>query len=387
DPQPAAELIPRREAPLQTSFEVRFVDEIGQAISRLEVEIAAGDRVEGVTTNAAGVALLEGTTAGSGTVTVLDPAALEDILAPRWARQRLGSAPRGLNTKQREFNGREFGATDIKAGVPNTIVITPQLGKLFVELWDKSGRVRHANRKYTISGPASFDGVTDADGRLLQEDVPVGDYTLTVTLEHFTGDPDAIVETYDTRLLVLDASDAAPQLRMVGAVPRSVRAQLDMFFDTNKAFLLPTALPAVQKLRELYTDNLPSHLLVVGHADTKGSPAYNDKLSLERAEATTSFLKDDVDGWYKFYGADIDAQKRWGKVEDHLMVISMPGFEAKDPKESEVSWFQRTRGLGVDGKAGKETRRALIEEYMSLDGASLQDANAGANASRHPNER
>jgi hypothetical protein len=60
------------------------------------------------------------------------------------------------------------------------------------------------------------------------------------------------------------------------------------------------------------------------------------------------------------------------------MIISMPGFEAKEPTESELTWFQRTRGLFVDGKAGKDTRRALIEEYMSLDGASLQSPSGGA---------
>src|SRR5450755_24595 len=91
-----AQLSPPRDAPLETSFEVRFVDEIGQAISGLQVEIAVGDRRERVPTNAAGVALLEGTTAGSGTVTVLDPAALEQILEPRWAKQRIGKAPGGL---------------------------------------------------------------------------------------------------------------------------------------------------------------------------------------------------------------------------------------------------------------------------------------------------
>ncbi len=123
DPQPPAELIPRREAPLQTSFEVRFVDEIGQAISRLEVEIAAGDRVESLTTNAAGVALLEGTTAGSGTVTVLEPAALEKILEPRWAKLRNGKASGGLNTTEQLFDGRDLDTTTIKGGVPNTVVI------------------------------------------------------------------------------------------------------------------------------------------------------------------------------------------------------------------------------------------------------------------------
>lgn len=30
------------------------------------------------------------------------------------------------------------------------------MGKLFVELWDKTGRVRHTETEYSISGPESF---------------------------------------------------------------------------------------------------------------------------------------------------------------------------------------------------------------------------------------
>ncbi|HKO47590.1 MAG TPA: hypothetical protein VJV79_07700 [Polyangiaceae bacterium] len=197
----AGELVPRPQPPLETSFEVRFVDEIGQAISRLEVQIAAGDRVECVTSNAAGVALLEGTRAGSGTVTVLDPAALEKILEPRWTKRRTGKAPGGMNTTEQLFDGQSLDTTGIKGGVPNTVIIKPKLGTLFVELWDKSGRVRHANRDYTIEGPMQFSGKTDQDGRLFHEGVFPGDYTLTLTLEFFEGQ-DQVTDTYRTALVV-----------------------------------------------------------------------------------------------------------------------------------------------------------------------------------------
>lgn len=47
------------------------------------------------------------------------------------------------------------------------MVITPPVGKLFVELWDKTGRVRHSATEYSSSGPESFKGTTDEQGRLL----------------------------------------------------------------------------------------------------------------------------------------------------------------------------------------------------------------------------
>jgi outer membrane protein OmpA-like peptidoglycan-associated protein len=79
-----------------------------------------------------------------------------------------------------------------------------------------------------------------------------------------------------------------------------------------------------------------------------------------------------VQAWLAFYD-ESDPKQVWGKVEDHLMLISMPDVGGKARKEDEVRWFQRTRGLSVDGVAGKQTRGALIEEYMSLDGTSLAD--------------
>ncbi len=160
-------------------------------------------------------------------------------------------------------------------------------------------------------------------------------------------------------------------------------ARLQLFFNTNKAFLLPTALPSVRLLRKLYFDNAPCKLLVVGHADTRGSTDFNEKLSLERARATVAYLKDDVDAWLAFYGEGVDAKRRWGKTEDHLMIIAMPDFRHKPKGEEAVRWYQRTRGLEIDGDAGKNTRRALVEEYLSLDGASLDDLTGAVEATAH----
>jgi hypothetical protein len=99
------------------------------------------------------------------------------------------------------------------------VVVTPSIGKLFVELFDRTGRVRHANRAYQIEGPASFEGTTDAEGRFLHEDVPPGDYTLKLTLESFQGTKDAVSETYESPLVVLGREGSVPQQRMLGGRP------------------------------------------------------------------------------------------------------------------------------------------------------------------------
>jgi len=365
DGQPPESPTSRREAPPQTAFEVRFVDEIGQAISKLDVQITAGDQSEKVSTNSAGVALLEGTTTGSGTVAVLDTNALAEILDPRWALQRRGTAPRGLNTTQISFDGGGVAAVDIKAGVPNTVVITPVLGKIQMELLDKTGRVRHLDQRYTISGPVSLSGTTDENGGLLHENVPAGDYTLTLSLGS---------DMFTSPAEVLESSDPQPQVRLLGAVPYSRLARLrGLVFETNKSFVLPAAIPAFVRLRKACLQNNPSELLVIGHTDTTAEPTINDPLSLERAECTAAFVTDDADAWLKKYDQSTPVKRRWGSHEDQLMLQAMPDFGTKPLAEDAVRWYQRTRGLTLDGIAGPELRSQLIAEYMTLDGPPFAD--------------
>jgi outer membrane protein OmpA-like peptidoglycan-associated protein len=353
------------------TFEVRFVDEVGKAISGIDAEFTA-DGAQTRPTNAAGLALLEGIKSASANVAILDPEALSKVLDPRWVAFRPGKPAKESNITEVVFHGGPVGPFDLKAELPNTVVIKPPLGKLFAELFDKTGRVLHANRTYQITGPQSFEGTTDDDGRLLHEDVFPGDYQLSLALDFFEEDPDHVIDIVDCPLVVLDAGTSEPEVRMLGVVPRSIMARLNLFFNTNKAFLLPTALPSVLELRRLYVDNAPCKLLVVGHADTRAGNTFNDNLALERAKATIAYLQDDVEAWFKFYSHD-DPKKCWGRVEDRLMITALPDFTTKPKGEDPVRFFQRTRGLKVDGTAGKDTRHALIQEYMSLDGSSLRE--------------
>jgi outer membrane protein OmpA-like peptidoglycan-associated protein len=381
-PPPAA-----REAGDQ-SFEMRFVDEIGQAISSIPTEFAVGGAFEPVTTNAAGIALLEGLKASSATVTVPEPQDLADALEPRWTKPRKGKPPKEANTSEVVFEGGDIGTFPVKAAVPNTLVVKPPPGQLFVELFDKAGRVRHVETRYSISGPQDFEGTTDENGRLQHENVFPGDYTLTLEVEPFAreseaGDADAdaasadaepVIDTYESPLVVQPAGSGIPQLRMLGIVPRVVLARVRGFlFETNKSFLLPSALKSMQRLQEIYFDNTPSDLLLVGHTDTTAEPSINDPLSVERAKNTKAYLEDDVETWLAMYGQGVKQVHRWGTREDRLMLRSMPGFKQRDLDEDLVIWFQRTRGLDQDGKIGEKTRRQLITEYMALDGVNLKD--------------
>jgi len=157
--------------------------------------------------------------------------------------------------------------------------------------------------------------------------------------------------------------------------PRVVQARFrGLYFDTNKCFLLPTALPYVKNLVKLYEENPNSTVLVVGHTDTTDEPSVNDALSLERAQAMAAYMQDDVDAWLAWYGESKPENKRWSAREDKLMLKGLPDYPEKPSGEDPVRWFQKSRGLKVDGVAGPNTRTQLITEYMGNDGTTLPDS-------------
>ncbi len=165
------------------------------------------------------------------------------------------------------------------------------------------------------------------------------------------------------------------------------------YCDTNKCFLLPSAVASLKRLPEIYELHPDSELLIVGHTDTAGSDAYNLELSADRADAMRAYLRNDADAWLAWYESSVREGKRWGDHEDSLMIDSLvpddefgggnhiaayqtwhngdtddprqPGQERKRPDAWEA--------LKVDGIMGPNTRRQLVLDYMSLDGTSLPD--------------
>jgi outer membrane protein OmpA-like peptidoglycan-associated protein len=165
--------------------------------------------------------------------------------------------------------------------------------------------------------------------------------------------------------------DAARTVTIV-VQPRTVLARIKgMLFDTDRCFLLPSALEHLPRLTALYADHENSALLVVGHTDTTGDDAYNDTLSLERAQAVAAFLRDDPAVWVQRYDTNLDARKRWGAHEDNLMLQALFERSGEAVEGSPMVHFQRSRGLEANGVASPQTREALITEYMALDGTTL----------------
>lgn len=158
---------------------------------------------------------------------------------------------------------------------------------------------------------------------------------------------------------------------LLSVQPRVVEARVTgMFFDTSKAFLLPSAIEGMRGMKRFNDELADAVLLVVGHADAAGRAAYNDTLSIERADSVAAFLTEDADKWLKFYSIAAD-EKRWGPLEDQAMLSALPDAAALVGSADPISSFQQTRGLKVDGVAGPQTRKQLVKEYMKLDDTTL----------------
>ncbi|MCC7005791.1 MAG: OmpA family protein [Ottowia sp.] len=64
----------------------------------------------------------------------------------------------------------------------------------------------------------------------------------------------------------------------------------DALFDFDKAVLKPTGMTKLNELAEKTKDLTLTLVVATGHTDSVGNAAYNQKLSLHRAEAVKSYL-------------------------------------------------------------------------------------------------
>ena len=70
----------------------------------------------------------------------------------------------------------------------------------------------------------------------------------------------------------------------------SIDLPADVLFDFDKADLRADAGPSLDKAAELIKSYASAPLTVLGHTDGKGTDAYNDALSLRRAEAVAAVV-------------------------------------------------------------------------------------------------
>lgn len=95
------------------------------------------------------------------------------------------------------------------------------------------------------------------------------------------------VESAETGLVVVDAEAMGSDIDEYGRVVLN-----GIVFDFDKASLKPESDVALEAIAEYLKANMDMRFYVVGHTDSKGTFAYNRKLSSDRALAVADALKD-----------------------------------------------------------------------------------------------
>lgn len=165
--------------------------------------------------------------------------------------------------------------------------------------------------------------------------------------------------------------------------PEVTRVRLTgMLFENDRTFLLPSAMEGIRGLVDLYKQHPKLEGVITGHTDRLGDAEYNRALSAERAQSMAHYLRDEIEPWLRCYQGSPSSQP-WGTREDQHMLSAVKDSAGQPyyagevhgaldpPTQDAARRFQHDHGLAEDGFPGPDTRRALITEYMALDGTSL----------------
>jgi len=271
----------------------------------------------------------------------------------------------------------EIGPAGARAGGAAAAPAAAALGKLDLQLVNVAGApAAGLEVELTLPDGTKEAGETDANGHFVAKDLPTSG-SCTLELPDIDEATTAAASASSGRTRYARGMSLPIGTPAVIELPaRVTRGQLTgAHFETDKTFLLPSAMPGIKQLVVIYNSFKASSALVVGHTDTVGSADRNRGLSEERAASVAAFLTDDVDGWLENYKPRKSSQA-WGVREDQHMLTAL-GFYTGAINGSAVSAkpgylkFQGSQGLDQSGKGDEATRRALVTAYMATDGTSL----------------
>jgi outer membrane protein OmpA-like peptidoglycan-associated protein len=108
-----------------------------------------------------------------------------------------------------------------------------------------------------------------------------------------------------------------------------VQHNFTVFFDWNKANITPEGQQIVEAAAATYKSMPPgAPIQVIGHTDTSGSPAYNQRLSVLRAQNVAAALAQG--------GIPQSAMNVTGVGENDLKVPTPPGVREPQNRRTEI---------------------------------------------------
>ncbi len=288
-------------------------------------------------------------------------------------------------TSSRRDAGSDAAKTDEGGAPASTTPIAPT--EIAVQIFSAAGVLqKELEVELVLPGGEKRAGKTDANGLFKVERVSQkGNAHLEV--------PDVQVgeagpASAGRVRYVVGGIDVAIGQQTAVELPRRVRrCRLSgLNFETNKTFLLPSAMTGMQQLVKLFKSFDGLVALVNGHTDKqlkKGfSPEVNRTLSVERSDSMKAFLQDDAQAWQRFYAGTPHSAK-WDVREDQMMLATVkdaggaPFYEgpidgeAGPATKDAYARFQESRLLTRTRRGDSETRLELTRAYMALEKTSL----------------
>jgi len=127
----------------------------------------------------------------------------------------------------------------------------------------------------TSSGKQIFKATADNTTGETSRTIEKGNYIVLVSAQgYISNSVNVIVSGKTSTIIQLEA--IKPEVPIVLE---------NLFFDFDKWTIQPESEPELQKLHDLLVDNPTIKIHIVGHTDDRGTDAYNDNLSMRRAES------------------------------------------------------------------------------------------------------
>ncbi|MCK5100943.1 MAG: OmpA family protein [Desulfobacteraceae bacterium] len=98
-------------------------------------------------------------------------------------------------------------------------------------------------------------------------------------------------DTSDFPVKSIDQNKVKEQYQLLLEAEPAKPVHFTLYFKHNSTNLTKESRELILKILKVAKEREPSEISVIGHTDSKGSPEYNKKLSLERAKSVEKILK------------------------------------------------------------------------------------------------
>lgn len=142
------------------------------------------------------------------------------------------------------------------------------------------------------------------------------------------------------------ASQPAPKAAPAKLLPQKINFSADALFDFDKAILKPEGKAMLDDLVRLLQGAKFEVILTIGHTDRIGTAAYNQKLSVRRAEAVKKYL----------VGKGIEPNRIYAEGKGKTQPLTKPGDCKGKRGKALIACLQPDRRVDIEVTGTKEVK-------------------------------